>query len=190
MTFLWISATALKSDQRCRQRGTQSVHYRCNSRRELVDCLNNRIFKFVQALPLQSPVEGDTNISAGQPKLDVIHLVDHRVLGSCHLAVVQRRLGEKLTLIILRITLTVPKTALAGVTLENSLARFRASTAAFSKDRAPSRCFGRWGFVAMVWTRGSCKRAVRCEAVRKNPNPNGDERSSCRGAPRVNRLIS
>ena len=65
-------------------------------------------------------------------------LVDHRVLVACHLAIVQRRLGEKLTPVILRITLTVSKTAVAGVTLENSFARFRALTAAFSKDRPPS----------------------------------------------------
>jgi len=68
MTFLQIFATALKSDQRCRQRGTQIVHYWRNSRRELIDCFNHRIVKLVQPLPLQSPVEGDTNISAGQSR--------------------------------------------------------------------------------------------------------------------------
>jgi len=55
---------------------------------------------------------------------------------------------------IVRIALTVPNTALAGVTLESSLARFKASTAAFSEERATSRRFGRWDFVSMVEARG------------------------------------
>ena len=56
----------------------------CNSRRQLVDCLDHRIVEIVQPPPLQSPVEGGTDISAGQPEFDVIHLVDHRVLSPFH----------------------------------------------------------------------------------------------------------
>ena len=39
--------------------------------------------------------------------------------------------------------LTEPKTALAGVMLESSFARFRASIAIFSEERTASRPFGR-----------------------------------------------
>ena len=71
------------------------MHCWCNSRRKLVDGLNHRAVEIVQTLPLQSPVEGGTNTSAGQPELDVIHLIDHRVLGACHLATVRHTgLGE------------------------------------------------------------------------------------------------
>jgi hypothetical protein len=67
-----------------------------------------------------------------------------------------------------RITLTEPKMALAGVALETSLARFMASMAAFSNERAPSR--RRWEFVSMVETEGGCEKAVwraGCEEASK-----------------------
>jgi len=66
-----------------------------------------------------------------------------------------------------RITLTVPKTALAGVTLESSFARSKAATAAFSEERA-FRCFGCWDFVAMV---GSYEKAVRRVGCEEEPEP-------------------
>jgi len=56
-----------------------------------------------------------------------------------------------------RMTLAEPKMALAGVTAETSFARFKASMAAFSKERVPSRPFGRWDLVAMVEVRGGCE---------------------------------
>jgi hypothetical protein len=46
------------------------------------------------------------------------------------------------TLIAVRRTLAEPKTALAGVMLEISFARFRASMAMFNIEREPSRPFG------------------------------------------------
>lgn len=51
--------------------------------------------------------------------------------------------------------------ALAGVMLETSLARLRASTAAFKEERAPSRPFSRWDSVVMVQAQGSCEENVR-----------------------------
>ena len=71
----------------------QNVYGWCNSRRQLVDCLAHRVVEVAQSLPVQSPVEGSTDISAGQPQFDVIHPVDHRVLGPFQLAVGQRKLG-------------------------------------------------------------------------------------------------
>ena len=61
----------------------------CDSRRQMVDCLADGVVKVVQPLPGQSPVEGSTNISAGQPKFDVIRLVYHRVLDVFQLAIDQ-----------------------------------------------------------------------------------------------------
>ena len=49
----------------------------------------------------------------------------------------------------------------AGVTLEASFARLRASIATFSEERAPSCPFGRWDIVAMVGTQGSHEEAER-----------------------------
>jgi len=96
IVFLWISATILKSDRKRRQRDTRNVLCLCNSRRQLADRLNHRVVKIVQLPPLQSPVERGTDISAGQPKLDVIHLIDHRILGPLHPPIVHQRLGEDL----------------------------------------------------------------------------------------------
>ena len=80
-------------------------------------------------------------------------------------------------MIIVRRTATVPKTALAGVMLEIFSARSMASMAAFNVETAPSRPVGRWDFVAMVET------ARRRCSVRKNPNPDRDERPSCHESP-------
>jgi len=63
--------------------------------------------------------------------------------------------GEEGTLIILRRTLTVPKTALAGVMLEILSAIFMASMAAFSKETVFSRPFGRCDLGAMVEAQGN-----------------------------------
>jgi len=63
-------------------------------------------------------------------------------------------------LIITRRTLTVAKTALAGVMLEIFSARSMVSMAAFNKETALSRPFGRWDSVAMVGTQGSCEELV------------------------------
>ena len=62
---------------------------------------------------------------------------------------------------ITRRMLTELKTALAGVTLESSFARFRASMAIFSEERTASRPFGRWDLSAMVEKKGSYEEAVR-----------------------------
>ena len=59
-------------------------------------------------------------------------------------------------MIIVRRTPTVAKTALAGVTLEIFSARSMASIAAFNKETALSRPFGRWDLEAMVETQSSC----------------------------------
>ena len=85
------------------------------------------------------------------------------------LAVAQNR--KKRTTIIIKITANEPKTALAGVALEISFARFEASMSTFKAERIPSRSFGRWEFVAIVETRGSREKAVWTKAA-KNPNPN------------------
>ena len=64
-------------------------------------------------------------------------------------------------MIVPRIKLTEPKTALAGVALEISFARFMASMATFSMRRTSSWCFCRLElFAPMVEGRGSCEKTV------------------------------
>ena len=58
--------------------------------------------------------------------------------------------GRKHTLIIVRRTLTEPKTAFAGVTLEISFARFMAWMAMFKEERVPPRSLDCWGLVSMT----------------------------------------
>ena len=60
---------------------------------------------------------------------------------------------EEHTLIITKRALAVPKTALAGVGLEISFARFKASMAVFSKEKKLS-------LAGIVETRGSCEEEV------------------------------
>jgi len=73
------------------------------------------------------------------------------------------------TRIIVRRTLTVPKTALAGVMLETSFARFKASMAIFSEERTPSRPFGRWEPGAMAGMQGRGEEGVRREGCEEEP---------------------
>ena len=61
---------------------------------------------------------------------------------------------------IVRRILTDPKTALAGVMLDISFARFMASMAIFNEERVPSCPFGRWALVAIVGTQGSDENTV------------------------------
>jgi len=86
--------------------------------------------------------------------------------------------GER-TLIIVRRTLTEPKTALAGVMLDTSFARFTASMATFNDERASSRRF------SMVESRGNCKKQCCRQAAGNGPDPDVDGRPSCHGAPRA-----
>jgi len=53
-----------------------------NSRCQLLDRLEHGLVEVAQSLPFQSTVEGSADLSTGQSKLNVIHLIDHRVLNS------------------------------------------------------------------------------------------------------------
>jgi hypothetical protein len=118
----------------------------CNSRCQLLDCLEHGVVEVVQPLPFQSPVEDGTNFSAGQPKFDVVHLVDHRVLGAFQSAIDQRKnVNQKGTHSDhCEDNADGAKSGLGGRDTESSFARFKASMAAFNAEMAPSRSLGRW----------------------------------------------
>ena len=83
----------------------------------------------------------------------------------------QQKTRRRLTLIIVRITLTEPKTAVAGVILESSFARFKASMTTFSAEMVLSRSLGRWEPAFMVGTEGNCERAARREDCKEGFEP-------------------
>ena len=148
------------------------MHRQFGSRCQLIYCVAHRLAEIVQLLSVHSPVEGPTDIGAEQSDLDVIRFVDHRVLlcvSPENLPAYEERTSR--TLIMVRRMVTVPKTALAGVMLEISFARFRASMAILSEERTASRPFGRWDLVAIVGTRDSWEKAVGAQAGRKSPDP-------------------
>ena len=74
-------------------------------------------------------------------------------------------------MIIVRTTLTEPKTALAGVILEISFARFKASIATFNAEIAPSRSLGRLDPAFMVETQGGGERTVQSGGREKGLEP-------------------
>ena len=141
---------------------------RYNSRRQLVDCLAHRVIEIVQPLPVQSSVEGRTDVGAGQPKFNVVHLIGQIVLDTFQSIIDRQITRRKLTLIVARITLTEPKMALAGVALETSLARFKTSTAAFNAETMPYLSLGRWDSASMVESRSSEERTVQCGGSMRN----------------------
>ena len=162
MIFPWISATALRSGKKNIVDEVLRVYVCgwCNSRRQLVDCLAHGVVEIAQPLPVQSSVEGGTDVSTGQPKFDIICPVYHRVLGPFQSRIGQQKTGRKLTLIMTRVTLAEPKTASAGTMLETSLARSNASMTVFNAEIVPSLPLGRWDSTSMVETRGRRERTV------------------------------
>ena len=66
---------------------------------------------------------------------------------------------RRLTLIIVRRTLTEPKTALAGVLLEISFARLKTSMKPFNAEVTSPRSLGCWDSVSMVETQMGENRA-------------------------------
>jgi len=87
--------------------------------------------------------------------------------------------------------LTDPKTALAGVIVETSFARFMTSIAIFKEERVPSRPFDGWGLVSIsiVGTQGSGEDTALREEARKSMSADRDRRPSCRDKPRANSAI-
>jgi hypothetical protein len=96
------------------------------------------VVKVLQPLPVQPSVEGGTDFSARSPKFDVVGIVGHRVLYTFYQPAIdyRRQYRKKPTFIIVRIAMTVPKTALAGATVETSFPRFMASMVVFSQAMA------------------------------------------------------
>ena len=89
-------------------------------------------------------------------------------------------------MIIVRITLTESKAALAGVMFDTPFARFKVSMAAFNAEIGPSRSLCRRELVSMVEIRGSCKRTVQREGREEGPpDPDIYERQSCHDTPGV-----
>ena len=132
-----------------------------NSRRQLFDRLAHRVADLTQALPFQSSTEDETDVGACLPKFDVIGLIGHRVLERFQPVPYQQRMRRRLTLIMARRILAEPKTALAGVILEASFARFKASMRTFNAEMVPSRSLGCWGLGFMVETGGRWERTMR-----------------------------
>ena len=130
-----------------------------NSHRQLFDCLAHRVAKLVQALLFQSSTESETDVGARLPKFDVVSLIGHRVLEPFQSAACEQRSRRRSTLIMARRMLAEPKTALAGVILATSFARFKASMAVFNAETVPSRSSGCWVLCSMVETRGVARRS-------------------------------
>ena len=64
-----------------------------DSRRQLVYRIAHGIAEVVWLFSIHSPVKGSTDISTGQPELDVILFVDHRVLTDRESGTHQRSRG-------------------------------------------------------------------------------------------------
>ena len=69
----------------------------------------------------------------------------------------------------MRITLTEPQTALAGVILKISFVRLKVSMVTFSKERVLSRRFDWCDLGSMVETEGSWEKARRWTTDRRGP---------------------
>ena len=119
------------------------MHCLFDSRPQLIYRIAHGLVEIVQPFSIHSSVKGSTDISTGQPELDVILFVDHRVLTDRESGTSQRSREGGHTRIMVRSMLTEPKTAVAGVILEISFARFSPSMATLREERIPSRPFGR-----------------------------------------------
>ena len=167
VTFLWISATVLRSGGDRGKRIAHIVDLWSDSPPQLLNRLVHRWTEIARFLPLHPPVEGLAYPGAEQPKIDVIGLVGHRVLFTCEQGTPGERRNR--TLINVRRTLTEANTGPAGVVLEASFAMSKVLMATLSREMARSLCFGRWEFGSMGG-RGSC--GGRCDtACAERPGP-------------------
>ena len=82
---------------------------RSGSRGQISNRIEDGRVEFVRPFSPQSPVEDFAHISASPPKLDVILIVCHRVLGGCESELNIVECGH--TRIIIRRNLAAPKAA-------------------------------------------------------------------------------
>ena len=122
----------------------------CDSHCQLRNHLRHRVFEVLQFLPAQPPAEGSSDTSTGQPEFNVVRLVCHHVLGPFQPVVGRRKTRKILTFIVMRMMLTEPKTALAGVMLETSFTRFKTSMAVFNPETTPSHSIGHRDLASMI----------------------------------------
>ena len=111
-----------------------------NLRCKLIYGVAHRPAKIAQFLAANSPLKSFAYISAGQPEVDVILFVGHRVLSVGESGTSSRKRKE-FTRIMVRRTDTEPKTGFTGVVLVASLATFRPSMAIFNAGMTLPRPF-------------------------------------------------
>ena len=109
--------------------------------------LAHGLIEVLQLFSVRSPIKGSTDVGAAQPKFDVIPFIDRGFLAEGWPEARRRR--RKRTLIIVSRALAEPKTAPAGVMLESSFARFRATMAASNFEKTPFRPFCWAEFIAI-----------------------------------------
>ena len=109
------------------------MHHRFDPRCQLRNRLAHGLAEVVQFPPIHPPIEGSAHIGAGYAELDVVGFIGHRFLDTREPEARHRRTGGR-TLIIVRRTATELKTALAGVMLEISFARFMNSISTFNPE--------------------------------------------------------
>jgi len=142
-----------------------------NSRHQLLNRVVRGPTEFIQPSSVHPPFKSPTHVSAGQPELDTVGFVGHRILVRYEPGT-NCRSGEKHTLIIVKRTLTVPKTAGAGVMLVASFRMFMASMAVLSDEIVMSRRFCCWGVEDIVEAGCSCEGGV-WQAGCVGPNRDG-----------------
>ena len=75
---------------------TRNVYCLFDSHHQLIYRIAHGLAEVVQLLSIHSPVKGSTGISTGQPELDAILFVGHRVLANREFGTPQRSRGRNL----------------------------------------------------------------------------------------------
>lgn len=92
MIFLWISPTVLRQGTRSENRATCVSDRRLNLRRQLVDRLAYGLVDVIHLSSIHPPVKGSADVGTGQSELEIIRLVEHRILYT-HQSVIHQREG-------------------------------------------------------------------------------------------------
>ena len=69
---------------------THVSHRWLNSRCQLVDRLVHGLIEVIHLLSVHPPVKGGADVGTGQPELDIIRLVEHRILYTHQPVIYQR----------------------------------------------------------------------------------------------------
>ena len=147
------------------------MRYWSDSRRQLFYCLAYRVAELVQAPSFQSSTKGETDVGAHQPKLNILRLVDHRVLESFQPGGLPTKDEKGTHPDHCEENAGGTENGFGWRDTRDFLCEVQASMTALNAETVPSRSLGCRVLCSMAGTRGDCERIVGVKVVKEATSP-------------------